>query len=1270
LACVLSVTLAGFAGSASADPASLLFHAPGDGTFDAATSHGSAAPLFRDKVQIVPTGAIGGAIQADHDQILAWPAAGNLYAQRGTLAFFWRSREPVGRQAFPIFRVGYPEHTSWDMVFLRIDWNGHGYDAFVTDTNLARTRVSFRLPKPPAADAWTHLAFAWDETDGVRLYVDGQPVARRQRPDAVYDASLFAFGPHSRVIAGYQVQSAYNFQRGGDIDEIRIYDRMLAAGDVARLAQRQAVDLAGAPPRTLADPTARAAWWRRYGFDRPSEPPPYLENPVTHIRKVEFTDARDLKARDWKGSDGIRETTWPGVYNRSRLPGRHDYFELPDWNVYSVGGKRLEAMLPAEAWNRVEVTGAAHGALSLVGAEGEARTLGRRAKGVVRSTLQLPSPAQGGTLRFDNVVQETPIQEIAVYNVAAGVEPSGVPTLSYTVDASAEPGYRTLDELNAWIRGRHPADERDTVVALPAGAPRHDRATPGRGLPLAHVLIPADFRDVRPDEGPSARFSYGWANLNGGLDGIALDIPALKVRPTHGGLVPLNIRVKDPIWPDRDLLDVNVSVKPGEARTVWLDTRDRILPNDRSLYLAVAGAAEDFDASSLNGMRVRLVFKDRKAAVVEHVADRFEQVRGNLAFFVEEQPNNRLLPVYERFDRDVTDLLRVDPDHKLGRIYWNEQNNEQPYPTFTQASPPAGVPLWAFRQAEDLKLVERFVHWWIDQRQIENGEFGGGLSDDTDLVNQWPPLALMGAEPEKITDSHDRMVEAVYANGMITDGLNTIPADELHSYEEGVNAIAQGFTLHWGDPLAIERAMATARHYQKLTEVNPAGHRHFVSNLFSATDRVREGVWQWQKTPNFLILHPGLLLAQYNGDPTIKRLFIEMADGYLAHGVPAPGGGVILPAQVYWPTDEAKSGPGVGNGAGAVAGLFWAAYRWTGDEKYLGPLKASGIAGLTTLGPDALSVLGQVEARSPEMIRLANQADTYQLSNTGGGGSSTAFARHAAWQATGDKRYLEAVYAREIQSASQRMFMMTEGHLWSDRVQIPSEMLQRARLGGVAFRRGQIFPGNVISWRFAAPAKATDIAILTPVATQARFKVIAFNLSDRPVEATLTGWDVTAGRWRVTEGLDSDGDDLAEAPQSRTISFERTTPVPVRLEPKRTTVLEFALEEADSNAGRRPDVGIGRGDVRRERGGYAVTVHSLGAIDAPAGTITLEDSAGKVLATARAPALRAPADLLPKTATVRLSPAREALLEGARIRVRLDGDPAEITTINNVADLP
>src|SRR5690606_15311430 len=188
-----------------------------------------------------------------------------------------------------------------------------------------------------------------------------------------YDAALDQLGLAGRVMAPYQVQSRYNFLRGSDVDEIRVYDRMLDAEGVAALAHN-AAPRSGEPAGA-----SQRAWWHRYGWD--GAPPPLLATPVTTIRKVEFADVKDKKQWMWKGTDGIAETTWPGVYNRSRLPGRNDYFQLPDWNTYVEGGQNLDMTVPdGETINRIEIRGAAFGEL-----QGSAGTLFTRPKGVVRS---------------------------------------------------------------------------------------------------------------------------------------------------------------------------------------------------------------------------------------------------------------------------------------------------------------------------------------------------------------------------------------------------------------------------------------------------------------------------------------------------------------------------------------------------------------------------------------------------------------------------------------------------------------------------------------------------------------------------------------------------------------------------------------------------------------------------------------------------------------------------------------------------------------------
>ncbi|MEX2044679.1 MAG: LamG-like jellyroll fold domain-containing protein, partial [Opitutus sp.] len=409
----------------------LLFHLTGEhGTTADISAAGTPRPTYERGITRIADGAVGGALQCADTQLLAYRAPGNIHAQRGTLAFHWRSRHPVGPTEFPVFRVAYADHSSWDMVWLRIDYNGRGFDAFVTDASLARTRVSATVAPFPNPATWTHIAFAWDETRGVRLYINGL-IAGRVDTTARYDAALDQFGPHSRIISPYQVQSDYNFMRGGDIDDVRIYDRMLDDGQVAALAKGDSLPrLAVLPARNLADAATRQEWWHRHGWDS-GIPPPHYPGTALAVRKVEIHDAFDLQRWWWKATDGIRETTWPGVYNRSRLPGRNDYFQLPDWDCYVESGRAITFSLPGERWNHVEISGSAHGTMTLAGPDGES-ALFTRPGGREKTVHAVAGRNIGGKLTFTNAEAEEPIGELGVYHVSPGRAPEGITSLGFT----------------------------------------------------------------------------------------------------------------------------------------------------------------------------------------------------------------------------------------------------------------------------------------------------------------------------------------------------------------------------------------------------------------------------------------------------------------------------------------------------------------------------------------------------------------------------------------------------------------------------------------------------------------------------------------------------------------------------------------------------------------------------------------------------------------------------------------------------------------------
>jgi len=1243
----------------AAEDNGLLFYLSGENGLNADYANGDPAPNYVNNIESAADGAKGNGIQCNDSQLLAYEAPGNVYAQRGTLSFFWRGRTSIGETPFPIFRVGYADHSSWDLVWLRLDWNGSGFEGFITDINLARPRLVHTVSPPPAADKWVHLSMSWDETVGMRLYVDGHMVAKHDTT-VVLDAGLDQFGPHSRIISPYQVQSLYNYIRGGDIDELCFFDHMLDDGEIGKLAEKAdpRTLATSAPSRSLENAVYHDEWLLRYGWNRRGDMPPYLAARSTRIKKVEIHDVYDVKQWVWKGTDGIRETTWPYVYNMSRIPGREDYFMIPDWNCYSMSGKKVTFSIPDEPFNHLEISGAASGSISLLGfdkasAEPKSTWIDHRPVNQERTFHRMNGSHIGGKIQFTNDHIEAPIGEFSVYNVETGPEPVGKTTLSYRLSASAALDNVTLDDLKAFIAGRYLPEESQTMVALPSSAPRNPKTTTvDNPLPIVHALIPCEFRKGKQN-GRYTRFSYTWENMYHGLDGIAIDIPALDLLPLREGLIPLNIRIMDPVWPARMMFDINVSVRPGEARTVWLDTRDRILPNDKSLYLTISSALQDFGADDLDGAAIRLVFDDRMKAIAEQEVDRFTQVKDNLGNMVEEHPNQKKLRMYARYSEDMTELLRVNPDHFLGRIHWVRNNTEQGWPDFEQPKAPSGVPLWAFRQVENLKQVNDILTWWIDERQIENGEFGGGLSDDGDMTNQFPGPALMGATPNKYRDSVYSLLDAFYDQGLFTNGLSTIATDELHTYEEGINVLPQAMLLDYGNPETVERILETAKAYESLTGINDRGQRQIKSIFYGGSKIYSEGVWAKSRPYSSLILHPGFSLVEYNGHPATKKLIVEVADGIIDQRKKDANGNYQTTAEIMFP-----SGEGIGRSIGSGLHVLWAAWRWTGDDKYLLPLKdASNRGSHSLLSQLCANAVDQVDNRKNWGPSIASGTKVT---------SGSAYNRHVAWQISGDKQYLEELYASQIQENTQRKFINTEAHWWIDRIYAQHRELQRARLGGIALWRNMLYPGNYVSWEFEAPATHESVAILIPNATPGEMKIIAYNLEKSPVTAVLTGCDVLSGRWNIVQGIDTDNDDIADKSiDKRREQFERTTQLTFTLPPRQATVITLKCGKKGKAYWSRPDLGISAKDIAVNNGAVTVTVHSIGSVKAPASSVMLMDATGAKIAEAAVTALEAPLDFEPKTATVTLQIPDGMRAAGLTVAIDSAEKIEEITERNN-----
>ncbi len=1200
--------MAGQAGRSTDPQASgMLFYLSGNKGFTADfAAGGQVLPNYLKDVTVIPDGAKGPGFRAEDSQLLTYWAPGNIYAQRGTIAFFWRSRYPLGPTPFPVFRVGYADHSSWDMVWLRIDYNGSGFDAFVTDIGLARTRVSYFMDSLPGQDEWIHLALSWDETEGIRFYVNGK-LASKQSSNSVYDAGLDQFGPHSRIISPYQVQSAYCFRRGGDLDELRIFDRMIPDESIAGLATGKTPGALPPLIRDLGERRWRDAWWTRHGWNLPNPPPPLLPSSQTSVRKVEIHDAFDINRWYWKANDGIRETTWPGVYNMSRLPGRYDYFVLPDWDCYSGSGQSIRFSLPEEPWNHVEIWGKAWGQLTIESGPQPDFTFAVRSRNQVKSYHRLEETRSGGKIRFDNALIEEPIGSFEVYYIDKGHAP-GTESEEFTlVPVTGEFQNKAVEDIASFIRGRYPADERTMMMGVPAERRTTSESgfRPEHPYPFIHILIP--YTD-HPDKG---------------LDGIEIQLPAMQVTPTHDGLFPLNVRVKDPLWALRDLADFSFSVRPGDSPTIWMDTRDRILPEGRALYLTIAGASSDLSPDLLKGTRLRMIYKSREEAKREHEPDRFTQIRDLYAHIVEERPATPRLNLYNRIIADCNDLLSVNPGHWLAQTYRFAITGSDK-PAYPVPVCPDGIPEWAFLQIEYLRHLEYLVNYYIDNRQIANGEFGGGLSDDGDMTNMWPGIAFLGIEPDKILRSLRLHMTAYYDHErrpyeaglrqrslpLFTNGLSTIFTDELHALEDGIQVTAQLQLLDYGNPIYIERGMETAlRLAEDITQINAAGHRHFRTRYYGGTAMAAEDPWHWSVNRSYHVLQSAYLNARYNGNPMVRKMITELADGILDHRRDG-----YLYTEINFSSDGDREDTGMGK-AEKPWSLFFAAYQLTGDEKYLEPI------------PSKI-----------HEIRVFNK-DTLK------------------------KRYHE-----EIVNLGIREYINTEGSIWIDRLSRFNPAIQEDRLGGTALVRTRVlYPRHFVSWKFMSPADYQSVAVFVNKAGRSGVDIIAYNLELEAVEAEMTVWDVTPGRWRVKQGLDTNDDQLMDSDSSEYIvDLERGESLKLVFAPRTYTLLSLEMiEPAEKGYWDRPDLGIGPSDIRIAGNSVTVRVHSLGAVDAPGSTMVLKDAYGTAIAYAKVPPIEAPLDLVPRWTDITMTVPDGTDLSSGSVQVDPEGRIIQITSRNN-----
>ncbi len=444
---------------------------------------------------------------------------------------------------------------------------------------------------------------------------------------------------------------------------------------------------------------------------------------------------------------------------------------------------------------------------------------------------------------------------------------------------------------------------------------------------------------------------------------------------------------------------------------------------------------------------------------------------------------------------------------------------------------------------------------------------------------------------------------------LFTNGLATITTDQLHAYEEGMEAVGQLMLMDYGNPLYMARGMEIAKRIlEDVTQIAPDGHRHFRSRLYGGTSMSTEDPWQWSGYHSYNVLHTAYMVARYNGNPSLKKMIIEIADGLLAH---RDEDGKIN-TDVHFTTGEVRDNPGMVS----TWQVLLAAYDFSGDKKYLDPIERP---------------LGRAVKFKPEEI---------------------------------SDRYNEIITELAV-----REYINTEGSIWIDRISANSNDLQADRLGGIALARiRHIYQQNYLSWEINKPAGFESLAVFTEEGSPSKIKAVVYNMNPDKVSANISLWGIKPGQWKIQYRTESISDrDASAVTTVQKIYLERGSVVKLEFDPGKYSYISLELLEADPNGyDKRADLAISPSNIRIEENRVRVRVYSQGATGSPETTIVLRDASGEKISAAKVPPMDAPLDLIPRWVDIVLEvPAGSNLDKGS-----LEVDPAnqikQITRLNTL----
>lgn len=695
------------------------------------------------------------------------------------------------------------------------------------------------------------------------------------------------------------------------------------------------------------------------------------------------------------------------------------------------------------------------------------------------------------------------------------------------------------------------------------------------------------------------------ANEDSGLLAVGLRLP-MPGAPTG---MPLEIAVMDPFNPAQRVINAECVVEGAGEVHVMLDHLDQVVPAGRPVWVAVKTGA----ATAIENPRVELYYAPVARALPEALSYRLWIVRTQFAALSEPRPwmglRSRDVDLDE-WAKDayagtkVVELLReiafakhLAPDDRIVQQYdgwvWQNADRAEFEPTLPQI---AGAPEWAVVLRQAWLEGREVPKWWLENRLVPSGEFGGLVGDDSDMYQNYSMFPMMSDDEvaRLCLQGAAALAELAEAENL-EEGLNKHSTDPLHAYEEGVNHEALMTWWGYGDPVYFERSLAAARSMPALTVVTERGHRHFKNQVLGSEDLRIDRELGEDGGAHPLMLHPLVEVLWYNRQPAVERFLREWADGWLEHQQPGAYA-TTVDVRTEEPTGRVYTDrPLYGYGQASV---FASIIQWTGDTQYLRPfmdMYAQGRAPFRTASvlPEFYQ-MGLLDGLSEEALDGLEGVEPY-----------------LAVLRRGDREPLLAALKRDIGHLQHFRYMYTAAEQFTDRIFLSAaERGCTAWCGGFT-TRNKMDHGFAASWE----GFGTDFAALVLDAGPDRLRAAVYSFADQPMEGALRVWRLDHGMYSIRTGVDTNGDDEIDAqPYAWDMTLSRHEAVPLTLAPRATTIIEITQRDVREDIRTRPDLALSPLDTTVANGAVRGVLHNLGVAGVDAAEVALVSPQGAVVA--------------------------------------------------------